>query len=101
MLFRFFSAMIARMSKDEAKTRVAALSDRGYPIGEDNPRTKHSAATVERVRALVAAGASVGAAARAVGVPFNTARAYVYGRRRSEIPSAWAIYRGCKRYVCR
>lgn len=89
------------MSKENQKPRVAAISERGYPIGEDNPRTRHSAKTVEKVRALVAGGASVGAAARAVGIPFNTARAYVYGRRRSEIPDAWAIYRGSKRYVCR
>ena len=80
---------------------MAALSERGWPIGEDNPKTRHSAETVEKVRALVSHGAQVKDAAAAAGVPYNTARAYVYGRRRADMPDAWAIYRGRKRYVCR
>ena len=71
--------------------KVVALSEKGWPMGEDSPRTRWSAAQVERVRALAASGIGIRAAAAAVGVPYETARAYVYGRRRGEIPARWVV----------
>lgn len=91
MVYRMISAFAYFLGKIGGMSRVIAVSEKGWPMGEDCPRTRWSAAQVERVRALAASGVGIRAAAAAVGVPYETARAYVYGRRRGEIPARWVV----------
>lgn len=81
--------------------KVKALSARGYPIGEDHPRCRWSEKQLDALRAAVASGQSIRAAAAALGMSADTARDVMRGRRRAELPAAWAVYRGRRRVVVR
>lgn len=72
------------------QTRVIAVSDRGYPIGDDCPRTIHPDSVVRAIMDEYAEGkGTLKAIAAKHGVPYETARTYVSGRRRSILPCAW------------
>lgn len=85
----------------ETVEKVIAVSAAGRALGEDAPRARWSERDVERVRALCAAGATIAEAARAVGMPYDTARDIVRGRRRGVLPAAWVSVRGRRRVVGR
>lgn len=54
-----------------------------YPRGETHHRARHSAQTVETARQMRDGGASYGAIAKALGVPWNTVRSWVTYRIRA------------------
>lgn len=69
--------------------KTIAVSEAGRPVGEYSARARWSDADCDRLRALIDAGATIPAAARAVGMPFDTARDIVRGRRRAVLPARW------------
>lgn len=73
--------------------KVLTLSDSGRPCGESAAGAHWSDATVEAVRAAVAAGVPLAIAAARFGVPRRTARDWCSGRCRG-LPVAWAVRRG-------
>lgn len=71
--------------------RVIAVSERGYPVGDDCPRTIYPDSTVRALLDRVAAGERLAAAAAALGVPYETARDWQRGRRRCAVPAGWIL----------
>lgn len=81
------------------RPRVIAVSDAGRPCGEDAPRAVRTAADVERLRALVAAGVPLATAARALGIPRRSARDYAEGRTWGA-PAGWRVLRARPEKLC-
>ena len=83
-------------------SKTIAVSEAGRPVGADSPRAVWSEETVERLRAAVESGQTIAEAARALGMPYDTARDIVRGRRRSVLPARWVVVRddGRRRVLC-
>lgn len=62
---------------------------KGWPIGEACSRTLHTDAEVSELLRRAASGESLRDAAAALGIPYETAKAYKQGKRRESIPSEW------------
>ena len=82
--------------------RTIAVSEAGRPLGADSPRAVWTDADVERLRAAVESGQTIADAARALGMPYHTARDIVRGRRRGVLPARWVVVRadGRRRVLC-
>ena len=82
--------------------RTIAVSEAGRPVGADSPRAVWPDETIERLRAAVESGQTIAEAARALGMPYHTARDIVRGRRRGVLPARWIVVRadGRRRVLC-
>lgn len=82
--------------------KTIAVSEAGRPLGADSPRAVWTDADVEKLRAAVENGQTIADAARALGMPYHTARDIVRGRRRGVLPARWVVVRadGRRRVLC-
>lgn len=82
--------------------KVIAVSEAGRPVGSDSPRAVWTDETVERLRAAVENGQTIADAARTLGMPYDTARDIIRGRRRGVLPARWVVVRadGRRRVLC-
>ena len=70
-------------------SRLVAVSDRGYRLGDSHPQAKLTNADVDRVHELREAGLSLAHIAGQVGASKSAVAHILSGRRRAEIPVAW------------
>lgn len=82
--------------------KTIAVSEAGRALGADSPRAVWPDETIERLRADVESGRTIADAARALGMPYDTARDIVRGKRRGVLPARWVVVRadGRRRTLC-